>query len=100
MKFRFLSAKKRRQRTGRDFGAILLLTGLALWRLRGAEDLLLVGLLFIIWSGMSWFAYQGDSNKQISVWWQIAALIGFIVLVGICTVLVGMLVSFRHTLLG
>ena len=100
MKFRFLSAKKRRQRTARDFGAILLLTGLALWRLRGSEDLLLVGLLFVIWSGMSWFAYRDDPNKHISVWWQIGSLVSFIVLAGVCTAFVGNLVSLRYTLLN
>ncbi len=99
MKFRFLSAKKRRQRTARDFGAILLLTGLLLWRLRGAEDLLLVGLLFVIWSGMSSFAYRRDPHKQISFWWQIGSLISFIVLIGICAAFIGILVSLRHTLL-
>lgn len=90
MKFRFLSANKRRQRTARNFGCLLLLIGTLLLRqrIRGSDDLMFCGLLMLIWSTMSWFAYRVEPDKPISIWIHVCATVVFIFLVVICALII------------
>ena len=84
MKFRFLSAKKDTQRTARNFGILLLFIGTAFLRhrVRGSDDIVLCGLLMLIWSAMSWFIHRAKS--EISVWGHIGAVVVVILCFFLC----------------
>lgn len=90
MKFRFLSAKKCRQRTARNFGGLLLLIGTLLLRQRipGSADLVFCGLLMLIWSTMSWFVYRIKPDKPLSIWIHVGATFVFMFFVIMCALIV------------
>ena len=78
MKFRFriLSTNKRRQRNARNFGLLLLLIGFCLHD-PGHSSLKYLGLLMLLWSGMSWLVQKAWSAG----WLQDAAWVHLIALV-------------------
>lgn len=78
MKFRFriLSANKRRQRDVRNFGLLLLLIGFCLYD-PGHSSLKYLGVLMLLWSGMSWSVQKAWSAG----WLQDAAWVHLIALV-------------------
>ena len=82
MKFKFLSVKKRRQRTARNFGAMLLLIGILIRNSHGAIDLKYLGILLLVWSGLSWLARrsQETSGKELATAIHLIALIVFIIM--------------------
>ncbi len=82
MKFRFLSTNKRRQRTARDFGAILLLIGILIRNSHGATDLKYLGILLLVWSGLSWLARrnQENSGQELATAIHVPTLVVFIIM--------------------
>ena len=78
MKFRFriLSTNKRRQRNARNFGLLLLLIGFCLHD-PGHSSLKYLGVLMLLWSGMSWLVQKAWSAG----WLQDAAWVHLIALV-------------------
>ncbi len=78
MKFRFriLSTNKRRQRDVRNFGLLLLLIGFCLHD-PGHSSLKYLGILMLLWSGMSWLVQKAWSAG----WFQDAAWVHLIALV-------------------
>lgn len=78
MKFRFriLSTNKRRQRDARNFGLLLLLIGFCLHD-PGHSSLKYLGVLMLLWSGMSWLVQKAWSAG----WLQDAAWVHLIALV-------------------
>lgn len=78
MKFRFriLSTNKRRQRDVRNFGLLLLLIGFCLHD-PGHSSLKYLGVLMLLWSGMSWLVQKAWSAG----WLQDAAWVHLIALV-------------------
>lgn len=78
MKFRFriLSTNKRRQRDARNFGLLLLLIGFCLHD-PGHSSLKYLGVLMLLWSGMSWSVQKAWSAG----WLQDAAWVHLIALV-------------------
>ena len=77
MKFRFriLSANKRRQRDVRNFGLLLLVIGFCLHD-PGQSSLKYLGILLLLWSGMSWLVQKAWSAGwfQDTVWVHVVAL--------------------------
>ena len=74
-RFRILSVNKRRQRDVRNFGLLLLVIGLCLHD-PGQSSLKYLGILMILWSGMSWLAQKAWSAGwfQDSAWVHVVAL--------------------------
>lgn len=77
MKFRFqiLSTNKQRQRDVRNFGLLLLVIGLCLHD-PGQSSLKYLGILMLLWSGMSWLAEKAWSAEWLpdSAWVHVVAL--------------------------
>lgn len=73
--FRILSANKQRQREARNLGLLLLVIGLCLHD-PGQSSLKYLGLLMLLWSGMSWLAKRVWSAGWIpdSAWVHVIAL--------------------------
>lgn len=82
MKFKFLSVKKRRQRTARNFGAMLLLIGILIRNSHGAKDLKYLGILLLAWSGFSWLARrnQKNSGQELATAIHVIALVVFTIM--------------------
>ena len=82
MKFRFriLSANKRRQRDVRNFGLLLLVIGFCLHD-PGHSSLKDLGILLLLWSGMSWLVQKAWSDGwfQDAPWVHLIALVVLIV---------------------
>ena len=75
-RFRILSTNKRRQRDARNFGLLLLLIGFCLHD-PGHSSLKYLGILMLLWSGMSWSVQKAWSAG----WFQDAAWVHLIALV-------------------
>lgn len=82
-RFRILSANKRRQRDVRNFGLLLLIVGIHLHD-PGQTSLKFLGVLMLLWSGMSRLALKAWSKGWLmdSVWVHASALVLLIVLDG------------------
>lgn len=89
MKLRFFSPNIHKYRTAKNFGAVLFLVGfLLLIDGHGSEDIILTGVLMLIWSAISRYAYRRDPDQSVhwlqSLWYSIV----FIIAVVICSVFI------------
>lgn len=68
MTIRFLSPHKKSQNTAKKIGAILFFIGFSLlMEGAGTHDIVLVGVMMMIWSGMSWLAYRKTDESHFLV---------------------------------
>lgn len=89
MAFRFVSPSKEKQRTAKNYGALLTLIGLSLLLDgTGSQDIALTGILMLIWSGMSWLAHRKTDGKPAHAIVQTFCILVFLasfILVGVIT---------------
>ena len=88
MKFRFLTACKRRLERVFDVGLTLLLVGIIMWHGGKAEDLRFFGVVLLSWCCLSWMLQKGWIPQ--SIWSHIGAPVVLIVWLYVFVILITM----------